>query len=54
MPIKCVCYRYFNPDYVFPTQKEVVERVRKIVRNKSRQHEKALFISGTYSIGERI
>lgn len=44
--------RYFNPHYVFPTQEEVIDRVKKIVREKSEMYSKALFVTGTYLIGE--
>lgn len=44
--------RYFDPQYVFPTQEEVIDRVRRIVREKFSKHPKALFITGSYLIGK--
>ncbi|XP_065222983.1 uncharacterized protein Snm1 [Planococcus citri] len=43
---------YFDPQYVFPSQKEVIDRVRKIVREMSAKYPKALFVSGSYLIGK--
>lgn len=43
---------YFNPQYVFPTQQEVVDRVKDIVRELSLKYNRALFVCGTYLIGK--
>lgn len=43
---------YFENHYSFPTQKEVIDRVRMLVKDISNKYPKALFVCGAYTIGK--